>query len=496
MTNKISAGKSVTVEDIRNNVLPELEPGDQLRGRTNVTSADQLWGKAATQESTGVQTNGHRKKRALKAKNILQKAVNNTINNSTLLPEEKERAKAALGNVATDAQISGTMHNEFLEKKNVERILDHVDTVIQEKGAPSRMVADEKVLAAIDKSKLSSIDENERVQLLVATSQGAAAQLGRTKIHTDSCASCCPIVLYNSTTGVGALFHIPAPEVEGWQPSGDSDLRLNPYDQVNVTFPRPGVRGSLKELFELVQPDEVHLFPGGHGVENEQPNLNELPIIDNTDYLHDEIESIMDEANINRELLNYHRSEGTSQITITEGPSENLEIYTGSHVESENEVDLFKTLGDLPEELSGLAIVRSHAREEDKDILLSGSAMLSNVDLVEEEEAQSADIELAKLIVAQLKDRFKEFSSGDFLHSSIESIDHEGYDFNDSFIKEEWRSTIELIQDSGFLDDYGHWPLGSGEEPRHETTSISANTALDEVTTRQLVEKLRAVLPL
>ena len=130
----VSAGPTATMQNIRDNVLSQMNNTDELRGEKNLTKADRLYTKTQTTDTSGVQSNTFSSKRATKAesaKAIIQKAINNTIENSTLSPEAKALAKDLLKDVAKTSSISGTQKNEFLTKQSVENIFSHVDTVLE-----------------------------------------------------------------------------------------------------------------------------------------------------------------------------------------------------------------------------------------------------------------------------------------------------------------------------------------------------------------------------
>ncbi|MEM8837248.1 MAG: hypothetical protein AAGE89_04085 [Pseudomonadota bacterium] len=239
-----------------------------------------------------------------------------------------------------------------------------------------QMKKDHQTLSNINKSE--SLPFKERPQLMVGMGQGAVGPLKQLQIYSDSFSTCSPLVFYNSKTGIGGLFHVPAPGISNWQ---DSNYNKKHDNEVIVSH-GDGVRQSIKDFIALVNPDRMILLPGQSGANkgnNNNNNSGGLPSAETTRYLKNDIEKMINEVGSNCNLEYYDNYPSEAVMVTTDPKNGGLTVDTDpSNAARKNDVDLLNSDGVLPKELQDKAVVRSHVEENDSAVLLGGSKFLKN----------------------------------------------------------------------------------------------------------------------
>lgn len=388
----ISAGRTVTVDTIKTNVLDKMNDTDRLKGVKNTFSADRLYGKTTQLKHMGVQTKSHARK-AEAGKAILQKAINNTIDQSKMSDEAKAFAKNALKNVATDASISDTSKNEYLNKANALKVLAEVDRVMasaEQDAHNAKLKANKESFqptVAADMKKLemagnlANEQPNNRPQMMVAMQQGFVGPMNNFQAFSDGFSACSALVIYNSETGIGGLFHVPSPTVNGYQNEDNPRAGFMPYDSdgVSVTFPKE-TRADLQKFFAMVQPDQVTLYPGGDArddqVDPEFGNMmragNEISSFDQAKlYTQEELKTIMIEVGVDDQAMRFNETQ-VAKLTVTAANDGNsLVVYPNEDKEGDaGAVNLLLSKGVMPEDqqhCDPYTVVLSHRDYENFD---------------------------------------------------------------------------------------------------------------------------------
>lgn len=373
----MTAGKNVVLQDIKTNLYEKLaNDSDQIRGVKHSWKSDELYAKTSSEyksATTGKQTGKHATK-AEEAKEIIQKAINNTINTSGLSEEAKKYAQEVLKDVTKDTSVTGKEKDYYLDKVALGKIIEKVETTLETAEVE---VITKKVKPEFD--KLNTLSQNspllatsKRPQVMVAMCQGGVGPLQTLQFYSDSFSSCSPLILYNSQTGIGGLFHIPAPSIDDYR---DLDVRdgLKPFNEITYGYgDRPEVRESLKELIAMVQPDQVHLFPGSHGIQNDENKMNGITILETTElYLQADVKKMMSEVGVDPNGLTFHDDEPTGTLTVTANSNgTQLRIERGNDLEGTGgSEDLFAQKGKLSKTLDPYAVTRDHSKPEDTAVL-------------------------------------------------------------------------------------------------------------------------------
>ncbi|MEM1275384.1 MAG: hypothetical protein AAGH74_02580 [Pseudomonadota bacterium] len=273
--------------------------------------------------------------------------------------------------VIDDDSDAGLYDNDFHLDKD-----DEIDAPKFDKVKHAlQMKADASTLSQLENTK--TIPTVERPQLMIGMGQGAVGPLNQLQFYSDSFSSCSPLVLYNSQTGIGGLFHVPAPAVENWRDVETGNLL--PDDQVKMTY-APGVAQSLKDMIELVKPDQMVLFAGSLGGSNEKNAIgfSGAPVSVRNHHIQLDLQKTVDAAGLNAKVQFVNK--GTERLTVTATSNgKNLDINKTA-IKSTKDVDLLDSEGVLPDGLKDKAVVRSNIQDDsDSAVLLDDSKFLANV---------------------------------------------------------------------------------------------------------------------
>jgi hypothetical protein len=87
--------------------------------------------------------------------------------------------------------------------------------------------------------------------------QGLAVNLGQMILTSDEFSTCSPIVMFNSATHVGGLFHFPALGglIRGGEDFEESDAQVRAEREANLKKQKP----NLLNMYNKVRPTEIHL---------------------------------------------------------------------------------------------------------------------------------------------------------------------------------------------------------------------------------------------
>ncbi|MEM9045310.1 MAG: hypothetical protein AAGC81_11480 [Pseudomonadota bacterium] len=268
-----------------------------------------------------------------------------------------------------DDSDAGLYNNDF--QIDVDDEIDPPE--VEDPAHAELMKADTATLSQLENAK--SIPTKERPQLMVGMGQGAVGPLGQLQFYSDSFSTCSPVVLYNSETGIGGLFHVPAPRLENWK--DDETQEMLPDDQVDLIY-RDGVGEALKDMIELVKPDQIIVASGAFGGSNEQNQMGDAgaPVSKRNHHIQLDLQKIADNAGLNTKVELSHTK--IERLTVTAKPDgKGLEIRERA-LKSTQDVDLLDSSGVLPDGLKDKAVVRSNVEDSDEAVLENDSKFAEN----------------------------------------------------------------------------------------------------------------------
>ena len=330
-----------TMHDIQD-FADKVKDGDQLRAKTD-KHGNTVW-----YTKSGSSWFGTGKKRAEKSE-LLMTSLQKQIDKHT--GKGSESASPLKSIVKSHDLAKGQV---FLKGSDLQSILTKTEKM-------------EKVETM--SSSTAVVSTSDRPQMMVAMGQGAIGRLDEIQLYSDSFSSCNPVILYNSETGMGGLFHVPSPGIEGWR-DGDDYRTVAPFDDVSMSY-RGGVREALAEMIELIKPTSIFVRPGGHGLSESREGHDSmrsgmLGVIDTASYVAEDMKSIVGDLGLETEVV-FQPEESSGVVSVTGDGHGGIDIHK-SDITSRREVNLLRR--DLPEDLSDKTMVWSHIESTDDSVLV------------------------------------------------------------------------------------------------------------------------------